>query len=190
MGWLRAIAPRSQPKLRRINENALLRRRAAGEGHIIRANAIDGMETNLPNFTILPAGWRDLRAVNRVERECFLDDAWPLLDILAVLTLPGLVRLKVMVGETMVGFASAEERNGYGWITTIGVIPAYRRHGIARALLAASEDSLRPRRLRLCVRRSNTAAQALYLQVGYSQVEVWHRYYHGGEDALVMEKNR
>jgi ribosomal protein S18 acetylase RimI-like enzyme len=151
---------------------------------------ISGMETNIKPFTILPAGWRDLRAVSRVERECFLDDAWPLLDILAVLTLPGLVRLKAMVGDVMAGFASAEERNGYGWITTIGVIPSYRRRGIARALLAASEAGLRSPRVRLCVRRGNLAAQDLYLQVGYSQVEVWHRYYHGGEDALVMEKNR
>jgi ribosomal protein S18 acetylase RimI-like enzyme len=148
------------------------------------------MDTRTKDFIILPAGWRDLRAVSRVEKECFLEDAWPLLDILAVLTLPGLVRLKAMVGEKIVGFASAEERNGYGWITTIGVMPAYRRRGIARAMLVACENQVRPERVRLCVRRSNLGAQTLYQQMGYSQVEVWHRYYNGGEDAFVMEKNR
>ncbi len=148
------------------------------------------MENTPFTYTILPAGWRDLRAVNRVERECFLEDAWPLIDILAVLTLPGIVRLKAMSGEVMVGFASAEERNGYGWITTIGVIPAYRRRGIARALLSASEAGLRNKRIRLCVRRSNEGAQQLYVQEGYSQVDVWPRYYRGEEDALVMEKGR
>ncbi len=148
------------------------------------------MPTSLPPFIILPAGWRDLRQVARVERECFLDDAWPMLDILAVLLLPGVVRPKAVVGEQVAGFASAEERDGNGWITTIGVIPAYRRLGIARALLTTCEAGVRPPRIRLCVRRSNEAAKRLYLETGYSQIDVWPHYYRGGEDAIVMEKGR
>lgn len=142
------------------------------------------------SFTILPAGWRDFRPILRLERECFGEDAWPAIDILAVLTFPGIVRLKVLVTEQIAAFAAAEERNGAGWITTIGVAPAYRRRGLARALLAACEDRLPQRRLRLCVRRSNEAAQRLYDQAGYHQMDVWKRYYRGGEDALVLEKIR
>jgi ribosomal protein S18 acetylase RimI-like enzyme len=139
---------------------------------------------------ILPAGLRDLRQVVRVEKECFRDDAWPLVDILSVLIFPGIIRLKAMVDDQVVGFASAEVRSGVGWITTIGVVPAFRRRGIARVLLAACEEQLATPRIRLCVRRSNYAAQVLYQQQEYRQVDIWPRYYRGNEDALVMEKSR
>jgi ribosomal-protein-alanine N-acetyltransferase len=139
---------------------------------------------------IVPAGWRDLRQVMRVERECFGPDAWPALDILAVLVFPGIVRLKVLDGEQVAGFAAGEERDGAGWITTIGILPDYRRQGLGRALLLACESQLHYRRVRLCVRRTNLSAQRLYLETGYVQVDIWKRYYSGGEDALVMEKGR
>jgi ribosomal-protein-alanine N-acetyltransferase len=141
-------------------------------------------------FTIIPSGWRDLRAVLRIERECFGEDAWPALDIFFVLVFPGIVRLKVVFADQIIGFASCEERDGAGWITTIGILPAYRRRGLGRALLAACEEKLKYDRVRLCVRRSNLAAQQLYLETGYVQIDVWKRYYNGGEDALVMEKGR
>ena len=146
--------------------------------------------TNNPSPAILPAGLRDLRQVARVERECFLDDAWPLIDIITVLILPGIIRLKAELDDRAVGFAAGEYRSSVGWITTIGVIPDYRRRGIARILLAACEERLSTSRIRLCVRRSNYAAQFLYQQQDYRQVDIWPRYYRGGEDALVMEKSR
>ena len=141
-------------------------------------------------FTIMPSGWRDLRAVLRIERECFGEDAWPALDIFFVLVFPGIVRLKVVIADQIIGFASCEERDGAGWITTIGILPAYRRRGLGRALLVACEEKLKYDRVRLCVRRSNLAAQQLYLETGYVQIDIWKRYYNGGEDALVMEKGR
>ena len=139
---------------------------------------------------VVPAGWRDLWAVRRVENVCFSGDAWPLADILAVLVWPGIIRLKAVLGTDLVGFVSAEERNRVGWITTLGVVPGYRRRGIGQVLLVACEDRLNSHRVQLCVRRSNISAQQLYLQAGYRQVDVWARYYRGGEDALVMEKGR
>jgi ribosomal-protein-alanine N-acetyltransferase len=125
-----------------------------------------------------------------VEKLCFQEDSWPLMDIIAVLTWPGIIRLKALVGPELVGFASAEERSRVGWITTLGVLPDYRRQGIARALLAQCEAQLKTARIRLCVRRGNLSAQQLYLQTGYRQVDIWTRYYRGGEDAFVMEKDR
>ncbi len=146
--------------------------------------------TNNPRPAILPAGLRDLRQVARVERECFLDDAWPLIDIITVLILPGIIRYKAELDERVIGFAAAKDRSSVGWITTIGVIPDYRRRGIARILLVACEERLSASQIRLCVRRSNYAAQFLYQQQDYHQVDIWPRYYRGGEDALVMEKSR
>ena len=147
----------------------------------------------------MPAGWRDLGPVRRIEQECFGDDAWPLLDILAVLSLPGVVRLKAVVqadgkitegAEEIAGFIAGEIKGAerIGWVNTIGVIQAYRRRGIAAALLRACEMQLGTSRVRLCVRQSNLGALLLYWNTGYHQVDVWKRYYQGGEDALVLEK--
>ena len=84
----------------------------------------------------------DLNEVLRqLESVCFPKDAWPLLDMLGVLTLPNVVRLKAVVGEQMVGFIAGDIRRveNVAWIATIGVLPEYRRRGIGTALLQACE---------------------------------------------------
>lgn len=146
----------------------------------------------MPAFEIFPATWRDLGDLRRLEQACFRQDAWPLWDLIGVLTLPDVVRLKAMLAGKMVGFAGGEinRREGIGWITTMGVHSEYRRLGIGRALLSACEDALGTSSLRLCVRRDNRAAQALYRSAGYQQIDVWVAYYPSGVDALVMEKKR
>ena len=144
----------------------------------------------VPAFTLSPASWRDLNALRAFEREVFPDDSWPLIDLIAVLTWPGVVRLKAVAGGSLVGFASGDIREGVAWVTTIGVMPAFRRQGIAQALLEACEHQMGLARIRLCVRRSNLSAIRLYEKWGYRQVDTWRNYYNGGEDALVMEKIR
>jgi ribosomal protein S18 acetylase RimI-like enzyme len=143
-----------------------------------------------PTFQIQPANWRDLLALRRLENECFPEDAWPLLDLIGVLTMPGILRLKAVVDGDMVGFIAADSHNNrkLNWIVTIGVQTAHRRKGIGLALLQACEERLHAQAYRLCVRRSNLAALQLYQQTGYSTVDVWKGYYTGGEDALVLEK--
>ncbi len=141
---------------------------------------------------ILPASLRDLSALRRLEQACFQKDAWPLLDLIAVLTWSGVVRLKAVEDGQMVGFIAGDLRPGepIAWIATIGVLPAYQRRGIGRALLRACESQLQGKRIRLCVRLSNQAAIQMYLQEGYLSVDTWPNYYKDGEDALVMEKVR
>ena len=144
----------------------------------------------VPLFSLLPASWRDLNSLRRFEREVFPQDSWPLFDLIAVLALPGIHRIKAVSDGVLVGFAAAEFREGRDWITTIGVMPAYRRMGIAQALLQACESRLTAPLIRLCVRRSNLPAIRLYQKYGYHQVDTWRAYYNGGEDALVLEKIR
>jgi len=143
-----------------------------------------------PTISIQTAGWRDLTALRQLEQVCFPKDAWPLWDLIAVLTFPDIVRIKAVNGEKMVGFIAGDIRRSedVGWVTTVGVLPDYRQRGIASALLDRCEAQMGMPRVRLCVRRSNTEAIHLYYQRGYSQVSVWNRYYHDGEDALVLEK--
>ncbi len=141
-------------------------------------------------FSLLPATWRDLRELRALEKICFDLDAWPLFDLIGVLTFPGVLRWKAVIDDRMVGFAAADVRRSEktGWIVTIGVLPQYRRLGVASALLDQCERGLTVPQVRLCVRRSNQAAIRLYLQRGYTQVDVWSGYYIGGEDALVLKK--
>lgn len=145
----------------------------------------------MPDFTILRASFKDLGSLRNLEKICFEKDAWPLIDLIGVLTLPGIIRIKAVVREDMVGFAAGDthpERET-GWITTVGVHPDFRRQGIARAMISKIEQLLGMPRVRLSVRPSNLEAIKLYSRLGYHQSGVWPKYYFDGEDALVMERN-
>jgi [ribosomal protein S18]-alanine N-acetyltransferase len=134
----------------------------------------------------------DLNSVNKLEHACFEKDAWPMLDLIAVLTFPDIVRLKVMDDGQMIGFVAGDTHghDGAAWIATIGIAPGYRRRGLGRELLRACEAKLKVPRIRLSVRASNDGAIRLYEQEGYQRVEVWQAYYNDGEAAVVMEKQR
>ena len=141
---------------------------------------------------ILPASLRDLGALRHVEQVCFPKDAWPLLDLIGVLTYRGVVRLKAVRDQQMVGFIAGDVRRmeGMTWIATLAVLPEYRGRGIGAALLQRCEAQIPVSRIRLCVRPSNEVAIRLYERFGYSKVGEWTKYYQDGEPALVMEKNK
>jgi len=140
---------------------------------------------------IVTASILDLNALRKLENESFQKDAWPLFDLIAVLTFPEVIRLKAVEDGQMTGFIAGDPRprDGWGWIATIAVDPRYRRRGIGRALLRACEERLGVPRSRLTVRISNQAAIAMYEKEGYTTTEIWNGYYNDGEDGMVMEKN-
>lgn len=141
-------------------------------------------------FQIEIATLSDLNQLRELEKICFEKDAWPLLELLAVLVIPGLVRLKVDFDGKMAGFIGGDARRseGMGWITTVGIRPEFRRLGIASRLILACEEAMQMPAVRLSVRRSNFGAQHLYTGLGYQHVGIWEKYYEDGEDALIMEK--
>lgn len=153
---------------------------AAGETAAVRHSS----------FAILPATLRDLAAIRALERACFGRDAWGYFDLIGALIFPGTIRLKVVADDWVVGFVAGDSRGHEAWIATLGVHPDYQRRGIGEALLAACEDRLREPLLKLTVRASNEPAIALYNKFGYQRAGVWRHYYSGGEDGVVMEKNR
>jgi ribosomal-protein-alanine acetyltransferase len=144
----------------------------------------------IPRMEIQTASLRDLAALRRLEHACFEKDAWPLLDLVAVLTWPEVVRLKAVEDGEMVGFVVGDPRSSQGvaWVSTIGVDPRFQRRGIGRLLLRACEEQIKEPRMKLSVRSSNHGAIALYEKEGYRMVDVWRNYYSDDEDALVMEK--
>ena len=155
------------------------------------------MNTSTPlesaaNVSIELASLRDLAALRHVEQVCFPKDAWPLMDLIGVLTFPGVIRLKAMNGKQMVGFIAGDVRRleGVAWISTVGVLPEFRGRGVGSALMAACEEKITVGRIRLCVRISNDTAIRLYEHLGYLRVGEWSRYYQDGESALVMEKKK
>jgi len=139
---------------------------------------------------IVTANILDLNALRKLENESFGRDAWPLFDLVAVLSFSGVIRLKAVEDGQMVGFVAGDPhpRDGWGWIATIAVDSRYRRRGIGRALLHACESKLGVPRSRLTVRISNQIAISMYEKDGYESAEIWSRYYNDGEDGMVMEK--
>ncbi len=141
-------------------------------------------------YIIEQASWRDLLALSELEKVCFKRDAWPLIELMGVLTFPNIVRLRAVKDEQMIGFIAGDprKRENTGWILTLGVLPDWRRQGIAGALLSKCEAQLHMPQVKLSVRRSNTAAIRLYKKLGYTQEDIWDKYYRGGEDGLVLIK--
>ena len=90
----------------------------------------------------------------------------------------------------LVGYAGGWVVDGDLQILKVGVDPAWRRHGIARVLLARVADDARnlgARTSSLEVRAGNAGAQALYAALGYEMLGRRPRYYSDGEDALIMQ---
>jgi len=141
-------------------------------------------------FTIEPATWRDVNALRHIEKLCFPKDGWPLWDLIGVLSLPDVVRLKANIDFDMVGFIAGDirRREHLAWIATVGVLPEHRNKGIGSALIQACETQLSVPRVRLSVRASNLSAIRLYQSLGYQKIGLWPDYYFDHEDAVVMEK--
>jgi ribosomal protein S18 acetylase RimI-like enzyme len=136
------------------------------------------------------ANLMDLGALRHLENICFGNDAWPLLDLIAVLTWPEVIRLKAVEAGEMVGFIAGDPRQSKGvvWIATIAVDPRFRRRGIGSALMLACEERARLPIMKLSVRISNQGAISMYQKLGYQTSDIWQAYYNDGEDGLVMTK--
>ena len=77
-------------------------------------------------------------------------------------------------------------------ILTIGVLPAYRRRGIAREFMRQIEEWAQERQasaMMLEVEVSNDSAIKLYESLGYMKISVRMDYYGPGQDAHVMRKD-
>ncbi len=139
---------------------------------------------------IIKASILDLGALYKLEKESFGKDAWSLFDLIAVLTMPEVIRFKAVEDNQMIGFVGGDPRRaqGWGWVATIAVDSRYRRRGVGRALLEVCEKNLGVPRSRLTVRLSNHIAILMYEKEGYLTTDIWKRYYDDGEDGMVMEK--
>jgi predicted transcriptional regulator/ribosomal protein S18 acetylase RimI-like enzyme len=141
-----------------------------------------------------PAGPADLDLLAALHGACFTE-AWDAAGIAALLAVPGTRALIAAEAAIPLGFVLYRSAADEAEILAIGVLPAARRRGFGRRLLAAAEDTLRDmdiRRLFLEVAEDDPAARALYRAAGFVELGRRTGYYRRtgapARDALVMGK--
>ncbi|MBE6575172.1 MAG: GNAT family N-acetyltransferase [Ruminococcaceae bacterium] len=148
----------------------------------------------MTNLTIRPVCREDIPALMALEAAAF-PDPWEE-NGLALLLNPPFGGLCAFAEGALAGyigwlhFPADGSLPAEAEITRIAVSPALRRRGIGRLLLQEMLEHLAPDNapitLRLDVRESNTAAQALYTGFGFAVCGRRPRFY-GSEDALEMQ---
>jgi ribosomal-protein-alanine N-acetyltransferase len=147
------------------------------------------------SYSIRPLTDKNLNEVLRLNVRCFRNgENYTKHTFNYLLSEPRNLSYRVITpsGE-MVGFVFVlVNQDGSAHLTTIGVAPEHRRRGVAKRLLIYLESALLARSIFtivLEVRVSNTSAQDLYRDSGYSVVQRLTKYYNNGEDCYLMVKS-
>ena len=134
---------------------------------------------------------RHVPQVAALEKMCF-SDPWSEGSVASELENPLSRWLVAVEGEQVLGYVGSQTVLDESDMMNLAVDPAFRRRGIARALVLALIEELRKmgsRQLTLEVRASNESAQALYAQLGFESVGRRKNYYlNSREDALILRK--
>ena len=143
------------------------------------------------DISVVPMTAAHTAQVAHLEQICF-SDPWPEQAVASELDNPLSYWLVALEGERVIGYVGSQTVLGEADIMNVAVSPAYRRRGIAAALLERLKSDLTAEgvySLTLEVRASNAAAIALYGLLGYVQVGRRPGYYHNPkEDALILRK--
>lgn len=121
------------------------------------------------------------------------DDPWPQKAFVRELAADHIRYVAARAGDKLVGYAGISRLGRVApfeyEIHTIGVDPAYQRHGIGRAMMTRLLEDV-DGVVYLEVRTDNDAAIALYQSLGFGTVGVRRRYYRAsGADAFTMRRD-
>lgn len=121
------------------------------------------------------------------------DDPWPEMAFVRELAAEHIRYVAARAGDKLVGYAGISRLGRVApfeyEIHTIGVDPAYQRHGIGRAMMSLLFEDV-DGSVYLEVRTDNDAAIALYQSLGFVTVGVRRRYYRAsGADAFTMRRD-
>ncbi|MBO5908421.1 MAG: ribosomal protein S18-alanine N-acetyltransferase [Clostridia bacterium] len=133
----------------------------------------------------------DEKAIAEIEKECFLEP-WSEQAVLDSANLDYVFVLFEKDGQA-VGYAGLQIVLDEGYITNIAVKKAFRRQGIATALINELLKFLNDKLsfISLEVRASNSAAIKLYKLLGFTKAGIRKNFYSAPkEDALIMTKRR
>ncbi len=170
-----------------------------GSKHVtMNDTAIANARANGEGIAYKPLDARHVAAVAALEAQVMGSDAWNealvadelgRADRLWWAAYAADPKMPLTADAPLVGYAGGWVVDGDVQILKVGVDPAWRRHGIARVLLARVADDARNLGARTCsleVRAANTGAQALYEALGFTALGRRPRYYSDGEDAVIM----
>ncbi len=149
------------------------------------------------SVTITNADASDLGTLADLHRQCFAA-AWSTADFARLLAMPGTFALLAREGEgggAWTGFILARQAADEAEILSIGTRPAWRRSGVAEALLAHAFDRLAgdgATAVFIEVDAANAAARRLYDKSGFVEVGRRAGYYAASAgtpgDAIVMRR--
>jgi [ribosomal protein S18]-alanine N-acetyltransferase len=155
-------------------------------------------------FILRPFLPEDFDALWRIDQKCFDPGiAYSRRELSAYIGRRGAFTIVAQAGSTsaedpkefkgVVGFIVAEcSRRGVGHIISIDVLPKYRRSGLGTRLLSGAEQRLAEnfcQTVRLETAVDNTSAIAFYKRHNYNITGTIPRYYPGGLNAFVFQKD-
>ena len=135
----------------------------------------------------------DFDAIWKLDQVCFAEGiAYSRDEMRMYLALRSSFCILAEADGKLVGFTIVDSRPPRaGYIVTIDVMPEMRRHGVASALLAETEERLRTQGspgIRLEVAVNNHGAIDFYKRHGFLEIGTKPGYYNGRLDALSMQK--
>ncbi len=144
---------------------------------------IDTSPYNAPSIVVRRASEADYPAIARIQGRCPEAAQWPVGDY------SGFETLLALADSTPVGFCAWRQSAGdEAELLNLAVDPAWRRRGVASALLGVLAGTARGD-IFLEVAEPNAKAIALYTKAGWIPVAIRRGYYHDGRiNAVVMKK--
>jgi len=130
-----------------------------------------------------------LQACAVLDRLCLPEEAWSFESFLSETRKPGgIVLAAVHENQEVCGFLTAFQVMDTADLTNIAVAPAFRRQGIAGALLKKLCSVVGNAEIFLEVRESNQPAIAFYQKYGFVPVGIRkHFYQNPDENAVLMQ---
>lgn len=134
----------------------------------------------------------DLNTIDVLEKELFLDSAWSKDEYAYELKNNPYDHYVVIENEgDILGYCGYYVLYENAEILTIGVSKKHQGHGYARLMMEhmlSRARQLGAEVMSLEVRKSNERAKKLYQGYGFKDVAIRPKYYHDGEDAILMVK--
>ena len=152
-------------------------------------------QTHASQVVIECARTPDIPALVKLHAEAF-PRGWSPAEMAALLAARGACTFIARIADVPVGFVISRAPANEAEIISIAIGYAFRRRGIATALMQTLHGSLEARACEavfLEVEARNSGALAVYNQQGYRRVGVRKDYYKGSDgrrtDALVLKKS-
>jgi ribosomal-protein-alanine N-acetyltransferase len=133
----------------------------------------------------------DARTLAVAELECFSDPWPPQFFVSEILAEGRFNRILVDPAGQLMAYLFCAWQYLDLHVLKVATLPAFRRKGLSKELMALAEEhtvATGGESLTLEVRPTNRPAISMYESLGYDRAGTRPRYYHDGEDAVIMTK--